>query len=1094
MRKATIAVARASLCLLAACSTKTAPIQEKESEVNNAEQVAADLAEYQTLDNVEGDYVNLNPTPVRPMLWVTDADGAPHVYAANAYLNTVVHFDATTEAIQTFPTLAAPVSVARYTSGTTDWLLVVCQHSDALVIHDFASGAIEHVVAVPGEPADVVVDGDAGVAFVSAMGTNEVVEIDLTDPNRAQRRYAIDGRRPAFLTLDADGNVFVAPMVSGNNSGVRHLELGSPQDPRTFMNPQASQAGIVDFEQVADQTLPDGDLFWLDRAGGTAVPVVVGAGSVLNAHGFHPNGEHWMLNVAHNNKDPQRQLQADIQGEISFNRVSISRLPAVAPGVAPVRPRTVNIDDTDLSAEGIQYDRSRTAAMPYSIAFSESGLALVAGLMSDNVTVLDAAGNRLAEWNLPDGCVPRQVMLDPQEFWVLTYCSGLNTIHVNLAADVAASPITLDLGYDPTPEAIRAGRILFYDASHSLHNTASCATCHIEGGVDGIAWNLGSVTDDKGPMTTQSLESINVTAPFHWRGEQLNGLSDFRGAFPGLLGGRDLSDEEFIAFEAFVLSLETPPNPHQNRQRLLDDSIQPSGAIIGPGIEFPQSSAINGQALYVAPRCNQCHQLPVGSDHEANKTGAGFGEPNPRRQFIKVAPLITLPDRGIEPLLPVTFADGQTRSYPRVGTGLAHAGNPKNIWEFGFLLNPTIQDALDVTNFLFQFDTGLAPATRARVRIDGSADAAALAEVNGYLLPEAHERDADVAAFGSIGRYYYDRGARTFIDEAGVSWTLDDLATQVADLDGWLVFAGLPVGTGRRFAIDYDGDEVLNALDENPYAFEPSPITDDVPPILTPAAPRPLWMTKRVGRINFETHELTQWRLDLTPDATSGFPAKSFERTTWGRTHSVVFRDLEPGQTYAAVLTVTDRDGDTTVEQFTLAPRPRGDTGTVLTALDVTATINDDGTTTFAADVEVANRITSAPESGQVVVLRALVNGVVAGSALSPIGFSNGTDFCVEATNFNVVLPYSTVPGAVPGPFGLSSTTDAQGRAQASLVLGSLSSGDEVVIDVQAIAAPTVHSDCPLPTTFSSPAAFGPVGWSMPDTHAHLRSVTLNVP
>ena len=134
---------------------------------------------------------------------------------------------------------------------------------------------------------------------------------------------------------------------------------------------------------------------------------------------------------------------------------------------------------------------------------------------------------------------------------------------------------------------MRAGRILFYDASHSLHNTASCATCHIEGGVDGIAWNLGSVTDDKGPMTTQSLKSINVTAPFHWRGEQLNGLADFRGAFPGLLGGADLTDEEFIAFEAFILSLETPPNPHQNRRRLLDDSIQPSGAIIGPGIAVP---------------------------------------------------------------------------------------------------------------------------------------------------------------------------------------------------------------------------------------------------------------------------------------------------------------------------------------------------------------------------------------------------------------------------------------------------------------------------------------------------------------------------
>ena len=184
-------------------------------------------------------------------------------------------------------------------------------------------------------------------------------------------------------------------------------------------------------------------------------------------------------------------------------------------------------------------------------------------------------------------------------------------------------------------------------------------------------------------------------------------------------------------------------------------------------------------------------------------------------------------------------------------------------------MNPTIQDAVDVTNFLFQFDTGLAPATRARVRIDGTVPiAAALAEVSGYLLPEAHERDADVAAFGSIGRYYYDRGARV-VHRRGRSCpgrsTISPRRSPTSN--GWLVFAGLPVGTARRFAIDYDGDEVLNALDEDPYAFAPSPITDDVPPILTPAAPRPLWLTKRIGRINFETHELTQWRIDLTPDA-----------------------------------------------------------------------------------------------------------------------------------------------------------------------------------------------------------------------------------
>jgi hypothetical protein len=171
----------------------------------------------------------------------------------------------------------------------------------------------------------------------------------------------------------------------------------------------------------------------------------------------------------------------------------------------------------------------------------------------------------------------------------------------------------------------------------------------------------------------------------------------------------------------------------------------------------------------------------------------------------------------------------------------------------------------------------------------------------------------------------------------------------------------------------------------------------------------------------------------------------------------------------------------------------------VLAGLDVVPSIGSNGQARFTVNVNVSDRITSAPVAGQMVVVRAMVNGVPAGSTPSPVGMvSNGaitdTDFCVEASGLSVILPYSQVPDAVPGPFALSNTTNADGDAEIHISLDQVWSGDEVVINVEAIAPPVTRNTCPLPITFTSPGTLAPVGWFMPDTHAHLRSRSFVMP
>src|SRR5439155_1094523 len=145
-----------------------------------------------------------------------------------------------------------------------------------------------------------------------------------------------------------------------------------------------------------------------------------------------------------------------------------------------------------------------------------------------------------------------------------------------------------------------------YDARRSAHGDSACASCHIFGDFDGLAWDLGdpfgtvvsnpnpfrvpppggnpSFHPMKGPMTTQSLRGLaDPAGPMHWRGDRTGGsdpggdaLSEdqafkkFNPAFVGLLGAASqLPASDMQAFTDFILTVRYPPNPI----RALDGSV-----------------------------------------------------------------------------------------------------------------------------------------------------------------------------------------------------------------------------------------------------------------------------------------------------------------------------------------------------------------------------------------------------------------------------------------------------------------------------------------------------------------------------------------
>ena len=49
----------------------------------------------------------------------------------------------------------------------------------------------------------------------------------------------------------------------------------------------------------------------------------------------------------------------------------------------------------------------------------------------------------------------------------------------------------IKVGNDPTPQAVRKGRIAFMNAFASSNDTFSCESCHPDGNMDQLLWRIG---------------------------------------------------------------------------------------------------------------------------------------------------------------------------------------------------------------------------------------------------------------------------------------------------------------------------------------------------------------------------------------------------------------------------------------------------------------------------------------------------------------------------------------------------------------------------------------------------------------------------
>jgi YVTN family beta-propeller protein len=365
-------------------------------------------------------------------------------------------------------------------------------------------------------------------------------------------------------------------------------------------------------------------------------------------------------------------------------------------------------------------------AQPTSVVFDPTGTNLyVAAFGTDRVAVLNTSTGaitaRIEIGQTPGSTVnsavkrgPRGLALNASAQVLYVFNRIFNTISiVNTANNTVVAEIPSG-SVDPTPAVIRQGRGFLYDAKLSGNGTGACASCHIDSEIDMLAWNLGDPTGSmesvvnngttyqehpmKGPMTTQSLRGLNGNFPYHWRGDKPN-FAAFNEAFTSVMGGPQLTTAQMTAFTNFINTIVYPPNPNQNLDRTLPDSIPLpflQGATGNPNVG--QTYFENGVAGSTV--CNSCHTFPgPGTNNIIDATNVGSGVP--LVQPIKVPQLRNQFQR-------VGFMNA-SGAESIDGFGLIHDGSLTPLDLLGGVAHKaSLQEQVDIFAFQICFDTGIA--------------------------------------------------------------------------------------------------------------------------------------------------------------------------------------------------------------------------------------------------------------------------------------------------------------------------------------------------------------------------------------------------
>lgn len=640
------------------------------------------------------EFVNFESAHVHPLDMTPDGS---KLLAVNTAANALEVFQISFTGLQhvaSIPVGVDPVSV-RVRNNNEAWVANVI--SDNISIVDLNQEVVVQSLWMDdmNEPSDIVFAGNPQKAFVSCAERESIFVFDLDNLNATPEEVLLIGEQPRAMAVSPDGNtVYTAFFESGNQTtvvaGNQFIANGNLREPvgnrntvvpNEVANPNGPYGGALPvpnagngFNPPMNPNLPaktdmqslvvkkNNDTGqWLDDNGGDWSAFISGGQgirqqgwdlqdrdvAVLNANNLNVSYQNHLGNILMAMAVNPTSGKVSVVGTDALNHIRFTpnlNGTFLRVNISQFDQGNSNNDIIDLN-DHLDYsspsvapsERRKSIGDPRGIAWTDDGnFAYITGMGSNNVVIIDQNGNRTGTPPIEVGEGPTGVIIDEDndKVYVLNkFDASISVLSYSQDRELSQVPF-----FDPTPTVIKTGRKHLYDTHLGSGNgTISCASCHVDGKWDRLAWDLG---DPSGNMVTVNgvsfhpLKGLKVTQPLidiinknggllHWRGD-INDFEDFNTAFDALQGtAAPLNSAGMQEFEDFLETTYHPPNPYRGHRYnvtgfgfLNQDKVRAPGTSGFIRSRFATNNDFAGRAALLDSNfgrlCGGCHQLGTG--------------------------------------------------------------------------------------------------------------------------------------------------------------------------------------------------------------------------------------------------------------------------------------------------------------------------------------------------------------------------------------------------------------------------------------------------------------------------------------------------
>ena len=511
--------------------------------------------------------------------------------------------------------------------GTRE-LWVACEASGTVVVVDTVTRKVIAEVASGGQPTDVAFSPDGVRAYVSNRLDDSVAVFDAA-ARRLVKTIPV-GDEPHGLLTDRTGKtLFVANALTEDISivdtatleEVRRLPASrrpwsialSPDGVHMLVSNALSRLGPFRTAPVSEATI-------LDVAGRRVENrVILPESNLLLGAAWDPSGQFALVTLNRTkNLVPMTRMS---QGWTITNGLGIVWKDGTADQVLLDAPNHYFADATDV------------AITP------DGGRALVTSAGTDRVAVVDierltamlgAASPRERREVIPNhlglstdfiereiavGASPRGVTVAPDgKFAYVANALDDSVSVIDLLRLEAVARI--DLGGPTVVTKLRRGERLFNSANICFQRQLSCHTCHPDGHVDGLTYDIEADGIGLSPVDNRTLRGIYDTDPFKWAGTNAS-LARQCGPRLAVFFTRiqPFTPEQLSDLNDYTVTITLPPNRHRPLGAPLTEAQRRGKAV------FERARTNDGREIPLLGRCVTCHFPPYFSDRSQRDVG-----------------------------------------------------------------------------------------------------------------------------------------------------------------------------------------------------------------------------------------------------------------------------------------------------------------------------------------------------------------------------------------------------------------------------------------------------------------------------------------